>query len=205
MSNQLPAPPTHYEVLGLDIDATPGDIKKAYRRLSAIHHPDNAGGNEDTQAKLNAAKETLLDPEKRKHYDKHGTELGRDSIEDSAVTMITTYFNMLIEADNFGGDITATIRKVLVAGHAEVEELIGGNNRKQCKLENQLGRMLRKSGPNYFEKILEDKIEECSKIIEKAERAKKVLDHAGRILQEFEDGRPLPVQGMPTQTYFVSS
>jgi DnaJ-class molecular chaperone len=48
------------------------EIKKAYRRLSMIYHPDKNKNNPDTTAKfqkISDAYETLGDPEKKKEYD----------------------------------------------------------------------------------------------------------------------------------------
>ena len=33
----------YYQTLGVAKNATPDDIKKAYRRLAGIHHPDKGG------------------------------------------------------------------------------------------------------------------------------------------------------------------
>ena len=58
----------HYATLGVAKNATPEDIKKAYRRLAAIHHPDKGGDTAEFQ-KVQAAYETLSDPEKKQQYD----------------------------------------------------------------------------------------------------------------------------------------
>ena len=62
---------TLYDVLGITPDATATDIKKAYRRLSMMYHPDR-NKEEDTTAKfqeLSEAYEILSDPIKKKDYD----------------------------------------------------------------------------------------------------------------------------------------
>ena len=57
-----------YATLGVAKNATPEDIKKAYRRLAAIHHPDKGGDTAEFQ-KVQAAYETLSDPQKKQEYD----------------------------------------------------------------------------------------------------------------------------------------
>lgn len=60
----------HYEALGLSKDASPTDIKKAYRKLSLQYHPDR-NSSEEAIVKMhaiNSAYEILSDDEKRRHY-----------------------------------------------------------------------------------------------------------------------------------------
>jgi len=42
----------HYQVLGLKRDCTEEDIKKAYRELALIHHPDKNDGSEESAEKF---------------------------------------------------------------------------------------------------------------------------------------------------------
>lgn len=58
----------YYNTLGITKDATPEDIKKAYRSLASKHHPDK-GGDTATFQKVQEAYATLSDPEKRAAYD----------------------------------------------------------------------------------------------------------------------------------------
>ncbi|MEC5127329.1 DnaJ C-terminal domain-containing protein [Verrucomicrobiales bacterium BCK34] len=65
----------YYEVLGVDRDASDGEIKKAFRKLARTLHPDVAKDgdvSEERFKKVNEAYEVLGDPEKRKKYDKLG-------------------------------------------------------------------------------------------------------------------------------------
>jgi molecular chaperone DnaJ len=61
----------YYEVLGVKKDASPDEIKKAFRRAAVQHHPDR-GGDEAKFKELNEAYEVLKDSEKRKRYDQFG-------------------------------------------------------------------------------------------------------------------------------------
>lgn len=58
----------HYQILGVAKNATPDELKKAYRRLASIHHPDKGGDTAEFQ-KIQVAYDTLSDPEKRQQYD----------------------------------------------------------------------------------------------------------------------------------------
>ena len=62
-----------YETLEVEKGCDAKDIKKAYRRLSRLHHPDK-GGDEHKFKEINAAYEILSDEEKREAYDKYGLE-----------------------------------------------------------------------------------------------------------------------------------
>ena len=58
----------HYQTLGVAKNATPDEIKKAYRRLASQHHPDK-GGDTNTFQKIQVAYDTLSDPQKKQQYD----------------------------------------------------------------------------------------------------------------------------------------
>ena len=65
-------PRSHYDVLQLDSQATPDEIKRAFRRLSMELHPDKNGNSEESKRafqEINEAYNVLGDPEKRGNYD----------------------------------------------------------------------------------------------------------------------------------------
>lgn len=61
----------HYEVLGVSQDATPSQIRSAFRRLARAHHPDTSvSGSAASLAPINDAWRVLGDPELRRAYDR---------------------------------------------------------------------------------------------------------------------------------------
>lgn len=67
----------YYKVLGIQRDASAGEIKKAFRKLSLEYHPDKNPGDEAARVKfveISEAYDVLSDPEKRQLYDLGGED-----------------------------------------------------------------------------------------------------------------------------------
>ena len=65
----------YYEVLGIQRAATVDDIKKAYRKLAVLYHPDKNPGDSTAEERFKEAAEAygvLSDDEKRARYDRYG-------------------------------------------------------------------------------------------------------------------------------------
>ncbi|OUS28490.1 molecular chaperone DnaJ [Gammaproteobacteria bacterium 45_16_T64] len=64
-----------YELLGVSKEATPQEMKKAYRRLAMKYHPDRNPDDNDAEEKfkdISEAYEILSDDQKRAAYDRYG-------------------------------------------------------------------------------------------------------------------------------------
>lgn len=83
-----------YEVLGVDEDADARDIKKAYRKLAILYHPDKCKGTVEVEGeeeliecqtimnRVNTAYEVLGEEEKRILYDAGGMDLVKQGLGD---------------------------------------------------------------------------------------------------------------------------
>lgn len=70
-----------YEVLGVKEDATPEQIKKAWRKLALKLHPDRNNGLDADFQRAERAYAILVDPRKRERYDEYGETDPKESLE----------------------------------------------------------------------------------------------------------------------------
>ena len=64
-----------YEVLGIVREASEVEIKTAFRRMAALHHPDKNPNDPDAATRFkeaNLAHQILSDPQKRAAFDRYG-------------------------------------------------------------------------------------------------------------------------------------
>ena len=95
----------YYEVLGVGRNASPAELKKAFRKAALKHHPDRNPGDKEAEAKFKEAAEAyevLSDSQKRARYDQFGHEglAGMRAHEFTGFDDIFSHF-----ADIFSGGI----------------------------------------------------------------------------------------------------
>lgn len=95
----------YYEVLGVGRDATPEQIKKAYRRHAHKYHPDRNADDPGAEVKFKEAAEAyevLSEPTKRQRYDQYGhAGLSGVGVHDFSHMGADDIFSMF--TDIFGG------------------------------------------------------------------------------------------------------
>ena len=96
----------YYEILGAGRNASPDDIKRAYRRMAMKYHPDKNPDNAEAEAKFKEcaeAYEVLSDPDKRKLYNQFGHDgLRGVGMRDYSRINVDDIFSMFNLDDLFG-------------------------------------------------------------------------------------------------------
>ena len=93
----------YYAVLGVDRDATPDQIKDAYRRLAKEKHPDLNGGDDKGFAEIAIAYDVLSNAEYRHAYDNGEETNVPGSTDELAVQFLAKLFkNMFTDMMVYG-------------------------------------------------------------------------------------------------------
>lgn len=108
----------YYNILEIQRNATPDEIKKAYRKMAIKYHPDKNPGDKESEKRfkeISEAYEVLSDTNKRQLYDRYGKEGvqggssagagGYSSMEEALRTFMGAFGGMGSESifDMFGG------------------------------------------------------------------------------------------------------
>jgi len=127
----------YYKTLGVARDATPKEIKDAYRKLARKHHPDMNKGDARAEARfklVNEANEVLSDPEKRRRYDELGAHWKENQAAGAAAgSGPFTWHSARPGAAGFGGEGFSDFFRTFFAGGG------GGGGFGAPDLEDLLG------------------------------------------------------------------
>ncbi len=104
---------TLYDKLGIDKNASPEDIKSAYRKKAKINHPDKPGGQAEGMAEISRAYSILSDPRKKERYDATGQE-SETPFEQKFMSLVQQTFNQIIENQNVDNDDLIYVFKIML-------------------------------------------------------------------------------------------
>jgi len=183
-----------YELLQIDRDATEEEIKKAFRKLAAEHHPDKGGDVNYFRELLNAY-QILLDPELKEKYDLTGqigevsNERKKDVISrDNIITMFSDYLNRIrCREDLLEKNILNELAKQIRVQEQRLISYLMENEARLDGLSALKGRFSKKDEEKtFFDLIIESKIEEVLKIIEALKFDISVRKHMLKIISEYD-------------------
>ena len=164
-----------YFILGISIDADIAIIKKAYRDLCKIHHPDLSSGSHEFFLKIQLAYDILSNDIKRKLYDETGVidESNTINVELKSVQILVELFGMVIEERLSRYSITwskfnnliSVIKDKIISRINHVESEIKENNKLKQYLEKEIKKIKCKDEhKNIFNIVLNKKIIDINKV-----------------------------------------
>ncbi len=186
---------TLYDRLGVGSDASPAEIKLAYRRAAMSAHPD-AGGSDKEFTALHKAYLVLMDDERRRRYDATGdeTEAAPDNGYAEVLATISMHLDrVVISALQYDQAVTQTdvidvLRRSLREAYVDLEKQKDAAQKSVAVWKTLIGRFHVKQGgaPSVLASLVDAKIRAQTQVIEEGERRKKVLDAAADLLKNEE-------------------
>ena len=185
----------YYAILGVSSDATPAQIKAAYRDLVRLTHPDR-GGDPDAFILLNQAYETLRDPERREEYDLVGEVHGWNPLEfhDALIQTLAGAFEKVVHDYAEAGkpielvDVMAFMKEALgegAAGKRREHRVMSDELDALHKLRKRIRR--RGEAKNLFVEIIDAKIKEKSEALKDLTRYVDVAERAAEEIMYYDD------------------
>lgn len=157
-----------YETLDINSDATDDEIKKKYRELAMIHHPDKKG-DENVFKEVAEAYGILADPVKKKYYDENGTKDNSKDPKLRAYQIISGLVMKFTEEDNNMIDLIENIREDVDEQIQEYKDIrddieVAINVKKTIRDEMKKRNCLK--NPGNFDNIILSTIEDAIKKLE---------------------------------------
>jgi DnaJ-class molecular chaperone len=171
-----------YEILEVNKDALPEEIKKAYRRLSKMHHPDK-GGDPEKFKEINKAYAILSDPERRKYYDETGDTGESQRNESEFLGYFVQVMTVAIEVNppDIMGFCKSKFDEMIENGKKEIKK----HTNKKENLERFKARIKKKPHFDVAGSIIDEQIKMCTNLLRKTEHALEKIREAREYLQKY--------------------
>jgi len=178
----------YYKTLGVNEDAKPSDIKKAYKKLAQNHHPDKCNGESEEYLKILEAYTVLKNEKRRKHYDETG-EKEYTNIRQHALNYLVRTFkewlqNYFNEPNrNMVADTRSVIqRKINVNDNAkeQIDARIQGTKQHGKKIKTN------NNAENLFSSVLNEEIKNLNSDLQNINQEKEILNMVIEMLNDYE-------------------
>ncbi|KIJ47798.1 hypothetical protein M422DRAFT_163506 [Sphaerobolus stellatus SS14] len=172
----------YYEILGVEVDATTDQIKKAYRRLAIKHHPDKNRDDpsaEETFKQISIAYQTLSDPDLRRKYNEFGS---RESQPEGGFMDPEEFFSQLFGGEKFLPFIGhISLGKDMKSAMQEDPDELGPDGTKRVKSTKDM------SQEDKARKEEKERKESAERAAIKEERIRKLVEELERKLSIFTE------------------
>jgi len=184
-----------YSILGLPRDATDADIKKQYRRLAVLYHPDAVPHATDYEKEESAAKfrevqesyDTLGDPEARARYDKDGTTGDGSRLQKEALSNVCGLVLAVAETGGEGCDIVAAVRQQVANAKTMALNAADTARKKAALFRRQAARITRKAGgENVLSTAIENQADKMDAAARDFEASVAMQDAMMGLLADYE-------------------
>lgn len=120
-----------YKKLGVKSSSSAKEIKKAFHDMARKYHPDTPNGNEEKFKEIQAAYETLSDPDKRAIYDRKGLSgLRKYSVNAENIDLEDLFSQIFIRRDSDKTEENGFF------GSQTIGSFVDFDNEKEIKVES---------------------------------------------------------------------
>ena len=182
-----------YDILGLDGNATPDEIKAAYKKKAKKAHPDQ-GGSSDKFTRIKQASLVLLDPTRRKRFDEDGfvEDDKPDNLTSTAMERIAGFFVNTINASMDGRGIDLNQLDIVAGADAYFEQELASIRNNIMKVQAQIrqfekasNRLKSKRKNDIIKAMLNNHTKSLKKLVAANEGELRVLSLSKEILKDY--------------------
>ena len=136
-----------YDIIGVSRNATPEEIKKAYKAKAKELHPDKEDGDEEAFKELSEAYKVLSDTANRERYDNTGQYGEQGGFQQRFIAFVQTVIIQQIRfTNNFNQDMIKVFVGEVERRQHEIEDSIPDIVEKNKNLQQFVDRIKKKDG-----------------------------------------------------------
>lgn len=182
-----------YEILGVQKDATEDEINAAFKKKARKAHPDGGGSAEEFDM-IKQAAVVLLDPEKRRRFDKDGIfdENKPDNTTATALQRITMFFVQSIQATLTQSTLNLNQLDLIQGANSFFDLEIQNCHKRIFEIDNQikqfekvLKRLKTKRDKDIIRNMLNHHVSELKNGILAQKREITIYDQAKLVLKDY--------------------